>query len=195
MIVARFIFSVLLAAFCSGCGTITNHPDETSTFYPRRTAYGGVKMDWEMGTSNQLGCGPWWFLDMPFSAVFDTLCLPSDLYTTHKWNHDLNAYQESLKRNPPDPNPLAAWKHTPDVQPDPAIVADYETYIEQLPQDQKKVLIVNPYMVRLFWDEKGAHAVEIRLYLKHTEWKYVLIYDESNRRVKVLKYAGGHLVP
>lgn len=158
--------------------------------------YPGVREDFR--EIRRVWSGPFFFLvcynvvDMPFSFVIDTLYLPFDAH----YRHQVRAYQESLKRFPPDPNPLTAWKHTPDnAQPDPAIVADYESYIEQLPQDQKKVSIVNPYMVRLFEDGKGAHAMEIRLYLKHTEWKYVLIYDESNRRVKELKYADGHLVP
>ena len=55
------------------------------------------------------------------------------------------------------------------------------------------VLIVNDS--RLFEDGKGAHAMVIRLWLRHREWKHVLIYDDSNRRVQVMKYADGHAVP
>ena len=158
-------------------------------------------MDWEMGTGNQLGCGPWWFLDMPFSAVFDTLCLPSDLYTTHKWAHDVKAHQESLKRNPPDPDPLASWKCYFDVQPDKVIVDDYQDYIETLPPEQKKALITdggvrNHYLVQLFEDGSGQHAMRIEILLNsHTVWKHVLIYNESNKRITVLKYENDHLRP
>jgi uncharacterized protein YceK len=183
-----------MALFCSGCGTITNHPDVGSVFYPGRAAYGGVGMDWEMGTSSQLGCGPWWFLDMPFSAVFDTLCLPGDLYTTHKWDHDVKARQESLKRNPPDPDPLVGWKCDFEVPPDPAIVDDYQKYIQTLPPEQKKKLIMSVYMVQLFEDGSGQHAMKIIIDVdSHTLWKHVLIYDASNQRVKVLKYENDHL--
>jgi len=172
----------LLATFVSGCGTLSNQEGD-------RKPYGGVVNIYRAATFKDpphgLTCGPLFFLDMPFSFVGDTLLLPFDAY----YRHQVRVYQESPRRFPPDPDPLAGWKHTPDVQPDPVIVADYESYIEQLPQDQRKVLIVNPYMVRVFEDGKGAHAMEIRLLLKDTEWKHVLIYDESNRRVKVMKYA------
>lgn len=187
----------LLLLTCSGaslvgCTSLNVHSEVDRDPY----LYPGVREDF--GRLPRVWSGPfgpvlvWYYVvDTPFSFVSDTLYLPFDAY----YQHQVNAYQESLKRFPPDPDPLAAWKRTPDLQPDPAIVADYESYFEQLPQDQRQVLIVNPYMVRLFEDGKGAHAMEIRLYLKHTEWKYVLIYDDSNKRVEVLKYAGGHLVP
>ena len=153
-------------------------------------------MDWQMGTGRELGCGPRWFLDMPFSAVFDTLCLPSDLYTTHKWNHDVNAYQESLKRNPPDPNPLAGRKCDFGAQPDQIIVDDYQDYIQTLPPEQKKTLIINHYMVQLFEDGSGQHAMQIKIALnRNSLWKHVLIYNNSNKRIKVLKYENDHLRP
>ena len=188
----RLLLLTCSGAFLVGCTSLDVHSEVDRKPY----LYPGVREDFR--EIRRVWSGPFFFLvcynviDTPFSFVIDTLYLPFDAY----YQHQVRAYQESLRRFPPDPNPLAAWKHTPDdALPDPTIVADYETYIEQLPQDQKKVLIVNPYMVRLFEDGKGAHAMEIRLYLKHTEWKYVLIYDESNRRVKELKYADGHLVP
>ena len=187
----RILLAGLLAAFCSGCGTFANN-DESGDHKP----YGGVVGIYRAATLKDEGHGPSFlapllFLDMPFSLVGDTLMLPSDVYYQHK----VRAYQERLRRFPTDPNPLAGWKHIPDARPDPAIVTDYESYIEQLPKDERKVLIVNDYMVRLFEDGKGAHAMEIRLFLKHSEWKHVLIYDESNRRVKVMKYADEHSAP
>jgi Protein of unknown function (DUF1375) len=153
-------------------------------------------MDWGLGTCTDLGCGPWWFLDMPFSAVFDTLCLPSDLYTTHKWDRDVKAYQESLKRNPPDPDPLAGWKCDFEAKPDREIVDDYQNYIQALPPEQKKAFIMSYYMVQLFEDGSGVHAMRIKIALNSkTEWKHVLIYDKSNKRIKVLKYENDHLRP
>jgi uncharacterized protein YceK len=188
----KVILLTFSGAFLVGCSSLEVH----SAWDRKPHLYPGVRED--VDEIARLWSGPFGFclvwipvIDMPFSFVVDTLYLPFDAH----YKHQVSMHQESLKRFPPDPNPLKVWKHTPNVQPDPAIVADYESYIEQLPQDQRKVLIVNDYMVRLFEDGNRAHAIEIRLYLKHTEWKHVLIYDESNKRVEVLKYADGRLVP
>jgi uncharacterized protein YceK len=183
MTVTRFTLASMLAIFCSGCGTVFNHPEDGGR-YP----YGGVKTDYYMGGGHQLGCGPWWFLDLPFSVVGDTLLLPSDAY----YRHQVKAYQASLKHDPPDPDPLAAWKCDSDVQPDKDIVEDYQGYIQTLPPDQKKSLIVNQYMVMLFEDGTGGHAMQIKIGIDGTLWKHVLIYDKSNKRIKVLKYENGH---
>jgi uncharacterized protein YceK len=188
----RILLNGLVAAVLSGCGTSGNH----GGYAADRRPYGGVVTDYQIGTrplagEGGLSPGPLMFLDMPFSFVGDTLLLPSDLY----YQHQVRAHQEFLRRFPLDPDPLAGWKHTPDAQPSPAIVTDYHSYIEQLPPDQRKELIVNDYMVRLFESGKGFHAMEIRLLLKGVLWKHVLIYDESNRRVKVMRFANGYLVP
>ena len=157
----RILLPGLLAGFCSGCGTFANN-DENADHKP----YGGVVGIYRGATGKDEGHGanflaPLLFLDMPFSLVGDTLMLPFDVY----YQHQVRSYQESLRRSPPDPDPLAGWQQVYGVQPDPAIVTDYENYIEQLPQDQRKVLIVNDS--RLFEDGKGAHAMVIRLWLRH----------------------------
>jgi uncharacterized protein YceK len=203
MIIARFTLYILLGMFCSGCGTIANHPDKGSVEYPGRVAYEGVRMDWETGKYiYPIGYGPFSYLDMPFSAVFDTLCLPSDLYTTHKWTRDVKAYQESLKCNPPDPDPLTGWKCDFDVrpvQPDKVIADDLQDYIQTLPPEQKQAFIEcggvkNHYLVKQFEDGSGQHAIRFEILLNsRTIWKHVLIYDKSNKRIKVLKYENDHL--
>jgi uncharacterized protein YceK len=192
--VIRFPFWFLLAAFCSGCGTISNHPGDSGARHP----YGGVANTYSMATSREgmLYGGPLWFLDMPFSFVGDTLLLPSDAYRTHQ----VKEYQESLKRNPPDPDPLAGWKSNFGTQPDKVIEEDYQDYIQKLPPDQRKALIINHYMVQLFEDGTGNHAMQIKIVINGitpwhngTLWKHVLIYDKSNTRMKALKYENGHL--
>ena len=133
---SRILLPGLLAGFCSGCGTFANN-DESGDHKP----YGGVVSIYRGATGKAEGHGanfltPLLFLDMPFSLVGDTLMLPFDVY----YQHQVRSYQESLRRVPPDPDPLAGWQQVYCVQPDPAIVTDYENYIEQLPQDQRKVL-------------------------------------------------------
>ena len=128
---------------------------------------------------------------MPFSLVGDTLLLPSDAY----YRHRVDAYQESLRRDRPDPDPLAAWKCDYDTQPDKAIVEDYQGYIQTLPPDQRGSLIVNQYLVKLFEDGTGGHAMQIEINSGGIFWTHVLIYDKSNKRIDVLKYENGHKRP
>jgi len=191
----QFLLSTLLAAFLSGCGTLLNND---LGMEGNSRPYGGVVIDYGMGTGKELGCGPWWFLDMPFSLAGDTALLPIDLYNSYQAKHDereRRAVEESLRRFPPDPDPLVGWKHVSDVKPAPAIVTDYQSYIEELPPDQRKALIVNDYMVKLFEDSKGSCAMEIRVLVEQTLWRHILVYDESNSRVKVMRYANGYFVP
>jgi len=161
-----------------------------------RKPYAGVVADWSIvtGTSGHgwmpLPCRLLFILDVPLSVVFDTLILPQDLYHQHQ----AKAYQESLRLNPPDPDPLVGWKSKPGVRPK-AITEDYQNYIGTLPPNQRKALIENEYLVQLFEDSSGAHALQIKILVYRTSWKHVLIYDQSDTRVKVLKYRNDHLVP
>lgn len=184
----RLTFCILMAAFCSGCGTITNHPDVTSVFYPGRVPYGGVKMDYYLGTGRDLGCGPWWFLDMPFSLVFDTLCLPHDLYTTHTYTHELNIYHEFLKQVTQDSAsvPSVDW-HFCDSKLDKSIRDDSRDYMQQLPSEERKVA----HHTYSFEDRSGRHAIEIEIPLNGTQEKHILIYDKDNKRIRTIKYSPG----
>ncbi len=187
----RILLSGILPALLCGCGTILNHD------HGDRKPYGGVVEDWSVLTGRTSGHG-WmpppcylvFMLDIPLSLVFDTLTLPCDLYNQHQ----VKAYQESLRLNPPDPDPLVGWKSKPGVRPKP-ITEDYQNYIHALPPDQRKALIENDFMVQLFEDSSGAHALQIKILVYRTGWKHVLIYDQSDTRIKVLKYKNSHLVP
>ena len=69
----------IIALMCSGCGTIIGHDDNEDSI--NNGVYRGVRNDYhwvadavpetEMGT-------PIYCLDMPFSLVADTICLPYD---------------------------------------------------------------------------------------------------------------------
>ena len=134
---------------------------------------------------------PCMFLDVPFSLVGDTLFLPCDAHYTYQ----VNAHQRELKRNPPDPDPLADWKRSPAGEANTMVMEDYQGYIQQLPPDQKKSLIVNDNMIRLFEDGTGLHAVQIKILVGKTLWKHVLFYNEANKRTAIMKYANGHYRP
>ena len=83
----RSVLLFLLVALGSGCGTIMNNNwGEGGDSRP----YGGIVLDYRLGTCNQIGCGPWWFLDMPFSLAGDTALLPLDLYYYHQIKQNEN---------------------------------------------------------------------------------------------------------
>src|SRR6266446_686212 len=98
--IIRILLGSLLAAFCSGCGTIANH----EAYSGGRKPYGGVVIIYRAATFKDSPhgppIGPLFVLDMPFSFVGDTLMLPFDVY----YQHQVTAYQESLRRFPPDPD-------------------------------------------------------------------------------------------
>ena len=72
---------------------------------------------------------------------------------------------------------------------------DYNDYIKKLPTDQKKALIVNDHMIRLFEDGTGNQAIQIKILVGQTLWRHVLVYDQAHKRAKVMTYKKGHLVP
>ena len=88
---------LVLAVLCPGCGTIINSNwAEGGASLP----YGGVILDYGMGTGKELGCGPWWFLDMPFSLAGDTLLLPINTYDYYQIRPDPKA---TTNRQPEKP--------------------------------------------------------------------------------------------
>ena len=66
--------AVLAALFTAGCGTLS---DQIDVKYPGQP-YGGVRYDINTATYEK-GSAYLLFLDVPISAVFDTLFLPFDL--------------------------------------------------------------------------------------------------------------------
>src|SRR5437763_10500083 len=63
------IFALAALACCPGCGTFGH------SIFGVPQAYGGVRSDWEAITGGM----PCFVLDVPFSAVADTLLLPMNL--------------------------------------------------------------------------------------------------------------------
>src|ERR1700693_74729 len=82
----------------------------------------------------------------------------------------------------PEPDPLAGWQ-IDFKQPDPVIEKDRQDYIQKLPSDEKKYASWGYY----YKDGTGQHAVVIEVDLKPNAWNHVLIYDEDNKRIKVIK--------
>ncbi len=86
-------------------------------------------------------------------------------------------------------NPISGWKLSWSQDPekrDKAIRDDYQDYINNLPQRERGGI------VSFYEDGTGQRAVEIEIGLKGTSWKHVLIYDNHNKRVKVVKYVSGY---
>ncbi|HXB60391.1 MAG TPA: hypothetical protein VNU95_12530 [Candidatus Acidoferrales bacterium] len=93
----------------------------------------------------------------------------------------------------PNPDPLAGWQyllHVGHSHFDKAVVDDYWDYIHKLPHDESKV--VDEYHINEYENEAGQHAVKIETPVDGVYWEHVLIYDRNNKRIKTIKYAGGH---
>ena len=156
---------VLLLFLCSGCGTFITH-----AFEAPHQAYSGVRFD-----AKCVGQGTGGFvIDMPFSAVADTLLLPVDLWPETQdplkigWTYFPlpNSY---LNRDRQNTNRL-----------NQTIDDDYKGYIA------KEKLYVLRGVSGYYEDAKGRRAVEFEAYLDHESATYVLIYDNKNKRVKVV---------
>ena len=71
------LFVLLVALFAvgsSGCASFI-----TRRFDDDRKPYPGVRADIESLKPGEEGSSAWWLLDLPFSALYDTLALPFDL--------------------------------------------------------------------------------------------------------------------
>ena len=168
----------VLVACCVGCGTCENHSG-----IPR--VYGGVRSDvktvtWLATTTNKSASAStramgtmWSFIDLPFSAVADTLLLPRDCYVAAHSKSPLT--------------PSEGWKHLRSRDPaklDSAIRNDYQTYIDRLAAKKRKGL----GSINFFEDGRGNQAVTIEVTVDRTRWTHVLIYDQYNQRVKNTKF-------
>ena len=91
----------------------------------------------------------------------------------------------------PTPDPLAGWHISFDQDSDKldkAIRENYQAYIQTLTLEERKLIGI----IWILEDGTGQHAIRIEIDLHGTEWEHVLIYDKSDKRIKVLKYVGGH---
>jgi len=87
----------------------------------------------------------------------------------------------------PAPDPLAGWKLDFSRQTNQVIVDDYKSYIEKLPSKQKGFI----GSVHGFVDATGQHAVDISIGVNGRWWRHILIYDQENKRIKVISYKTG----
>ena len=85
-------------------------------------------------------------------------------------------------------NPILGWQVAFKSEPSPAVEKDAQDYISKLPAEERK------YAGTGFWltDGKGQHALTIPVALNGTEWTHVLIYDQNDKRIRVVKYISAH---
>jgi hypothetical protein len=108
------------------------------------------------------------------------------------------------------PDPLAGWSligritwnppKTPGERPPPVsdrIRRDYEDYIHKLPlikgywsSPSSESKYING--VEFFGDQSGKHAVRISIARDGAFREHVLVYDRTDKRIKVIKYVSGH---
>ena len=165
---AHTILALGILVCCAGCGTMGNG------IFGIPRPYGGVQED--IKTISGGGAGVCMVLDLPFSAVADTLLL----------------FPMDLPNAPPLRDPLKGWTslgsktghsyETPD-----AITQDIQSYLaEQKSHGHPSVLGTTFYE-----DGTGRHAVRMEVYFDGYTWNYTLIYDNSNVRTKAIKYIIG----
>jgi hypothetical protein len=86
------------------------------------------------------------------------------------------------------PNPLAGWKRADyNTEPDKAIVADYQDYIQKLPLTERK--LIDSASVSFYKNEACQYAIKIEIPLNGVWQEHVLIYGRDNDRIKVIKYS------
>ncbi|EOD7313815.1 TPA: YceK/YidQ family lipoprotein [Proteus mirabilis] len=87
LILATFMLSL------TGCSSVMTHAG------PNNELYSGTKNNVNMLSDDETGWAmkPLVILDLPFSALLDTLLLPYDYYTQHDDNSD-NSPKERIKK-------------------------------------------------------------------------------------------------
>ena len=85
-------------------------------------------------------------------------------------------------------NPIPGWQIEFKREPRQAIEKDAQDYINKLSAEERKYIAYQ----ELFTDGKGQHAIKITIGLDGTNWRHVLIYDQADKRIKVIKYISGH---
>jgi uncharacterized protein YceK len=161
-------FALVASVFCSGCVSLVGRSlgDQDSNVYVgARDDVGAIKEgSWIIPVA---------IIDFPFSAALDTLLLPVD-----------------LAKPAPVENPLKPWKWLGWTSPNQAITDDYKAFIKTLPQGEIKFIMDSG--IKFFEDGKGQRAVDIEIPLDGTYWNYALIYDNSNKRIKTVRFSSGH---
>jgi hypothetical protein len=91
----------------------------------------------------------------------------------------------ALYRQPQDP--LAEWHIYLGGIP-PQITGDYQEYINKLPTRERQFVNGETF----YKDDAGRFAVKIEIPVYGTWKDHILIYDNANKRVKVIRYNAGH---
>jgi hypothetical protein len=93
----------------------------------------------------------------------------------------------------PHSDPMKGWKELGRLSNTAApetITKDAQTFIQTLPATEK-VASGEDYNVTYWEDVIGQHAVVLNTPHDGEHWHYALIYDQNNRRIKVIKYSTG----
>src|SRR4051794_38859905 len=92
------------------------------------------------------------------------------------------------------PNPLEGWKglgseYRISCPFGREVVDNYKNYIQTLPAVERAG--IDTFNINFF--ERGDHmrAVGISVSVNGIRWEHILIYNQDNLRVKVIKYASG----
>lgn len=88
-------------------------------------------------------------------------------------------------------DPLAGWKFCYSDNPvhsNKTIVDDYQKYIGTLSQKEQESIV----SIDFYEDMTGQHAVRLITLLGGSYVDHVLIYDNGNKRIKVIKYVGSY---
>jgi hypothetical protein len=93
---------------------------------------------------------------------------------------------------PPDPLPASqGWRRlfAREYQKlDPAIAADYQKYIQELPLRERSQ--ITEHSIHFFGNASGQHAVSFDIgkpaLFGEVFWTHALIYDTNNKRIKVI---------
>jgi uncharacterized protein YceK len=165
MIRPHQIIALAALACCAGCGTLGH-----SIFGPPE-AFGGVHADWEAITDGK----PCWVLDLPFSAIGDTLVLPLE-----------------LREQAPRRDPLEGWRYLgseadASYHPDKVITDDVQRYLVE----RKVPSSALDGAIAFFEDGTGRHAVRINARFEGNLRRYILFYDKANARTKTMKFIVG----
>ena len=111
-------------------------------------------------------------------------------------------------------NPIPGWKSiravgckngkmTAEISPIPGyetISDDVQEFVNKLPVDHLPDYVGGGTRRWCYWiqdmafyeDGTGQHAVSFQIPHDGTWWRYVLIYDQNNKRVKAVRYVQGH---
>jgi hypothetical protein len=89
----------------------------------------------------------------------------------------------------PAPDPLAGWHFYSRTKVSRSITDDYQDYIQKLPPEVR--YYAKGSLISFFVDGVGQHAVKIEIPLNGTYSEHVLIYDNNDKRIKVVVFSGG----